>query len=83
MFNPWVGKIPWRGEQLPTPVFWPGECMDFIGHGVAKCRARLSDLKCPALCDSMDCSPPDPSVHGIFQARILEWFAISFLRAVS
>ena len=23
--NPWVGKIPWRGEQLPTPVFWPGE----------------------------------------------------------
>ena len=24
-FNPWVGKIPWRREQLPTPVFWPGE----------------------------------------------------------
>ena len=24
-FNPWVGKIPWRSEQLPTPVFWPGE----------------------------------------------------------
>ena len=23
--NPWVGKIPWRREQLPTPVFWPGE----------------------------------------------------------
>ena len=22
---PWVGKIPWRREQLPTPVFWPGE----------------------------------------------------------
>ena len=24
-FHPWVGKIPWRREQLPTPVFWPGE----------------------------------------------------------
>ena len=24
-FNPWAGKIPWRREQLPTPVFWPGE----------------------------------------------------------
>ena len=23
--DPWVGKIPWRREQLPTPVFWPGE----------------------------------------------------------
>ena len=28
----------------------------------------------------MDCSPPGPSVHGIFQARILEWFAISSSR---
>ena len=25
MFDPWVGKIPWRRERLPTPVFWPGE----------------------------------------------------------
>ena len=24
-FDPWVGKIPWRREQLPTPVLWPGE----------------------------------------------------------
>ena len=24
-FDPWVGKIPWRTERLPTPVFWPGE----------------------------------------------------------
>ena len=24
-FNPWVGKIPWKREQLPTPVFWPRE----------------------------------------------------------
>jgi len=33
---------------------------------------------CPTLCDSMDCSPPGSSVHGILQARILEWVAISF-----
>ena len=25
-FDPWVGKIPWRRESLPTPVFWPAEC---------------------------------------------------------
>ena len=24
-FDPWVGKIPWRKERLPTPIFWPGE----------------------------------------------------------
>ena len=24
-FDPWVGKVPWRRERLPTPVFWPGE----------------------------------------------------------
>ena len=35
---------------------------------------------CPTLCNSMDCSLPGSSVHGIFQARVLEWFAISFSR---
>ena len=34
-FNPWVGKIPWRRERLPTPVFWPGEFHGPV-HGVAK-----------------------------------------------
>ena len=33
-------------------------------------------LTCPTLCDSMDCSPPDSSDHGILQARILEWIAM-------
>ena len=33
---------------------------------------------CPILCDPMDCSPPGSSVHGILQARILEWAAIPF-----
>ena len=33
---------------------------------------------CPTLCDPMDCSLPGSSVHGIFQARVLEWVAIAF-----
>ena len=38
---------------------------------------------CPTLCDPMDCSLPRSSVHGIFQAQILEWVAISFSRGSS
>ena len=38
---------------------------------------------CPTLCDHIDCSLPVFSVHGIFQARILEWVAISFSRGSS
>ena len=38
---------------------------------------------CPALCNPMDCSSPVSSVHGIFQARILEWVAISYSRESS
>ena len=37
----------------------------------------------PTLCDRMDCSPPGSSVHGILQARILEWVAIPFCRRSS
>ena len=38
---------------------------------------------CLTLCDPMDCSPPGSSVHGIFQAWILEWVAVSFSRGSS
>ena len=38
---------------------------------------------CRTLCDPTDCSPPGSSVHGILQARILEWIAISFSRGSS
>ena len=38
---------------------------------------------CPTLCDPMDCNLPGSSVHGILQARILEWVAMSFSRADS
>ena len=37
---------------------------------------------CPILCDPMDCSLPQSSIHGIFQARVLEWVAISFSRGI-
>ena len=38
---------------------------------------------CLTLCDPMDCSLPGFSVHGIFQATVLEWIAISFSRGSS
>ena len=38
---------------------------------------------CLTLCDPVDCSPPGSSVHGILQARTLEWVAISFSRGSS
>ena len=40
----------------------------------------FSHQLCLTLCDPMDCSPPGSSVHGILQARILEWVAIPFSR---
>ena len=41
------------------------------------------DQLCPMLCDTVICSPPGSSVHGILQARILEWVGISFSRGSS
>ena len=38
---------------------------------------------CPTLCNSMDCSPPGSSVHGILQARVLEWVAMPSSRESS
>ena len=43
----------------------------------------LVTQSCLTLCDHMDCSPPGFSVHGILQARILEWVAIPFSRGSS
>ena len=40
--------------------------------------AAKSLQSCPTLCNPMDCSLPGSSVHGIFQARVLEWVAIAF-----
>ena len=43
--------------------------------------AAKSRQSCPTPSDTMDCSPPGSSIHGIFQARVLEWGAIAFSRA--
>ena len=42
-----------------------------------KSESEVTQL-CPTLSDPMDCSPPGSSIHGIFQARVLEWVAIAF-----
>ena len=54
-------------RKIPSTMFYK---YDTCVH------ARL----CPTLCDPMDCSPPDSSVHGIFQARVLDWVVIPFTR---
>ena len=44
-FNPWVGKIPWRRERLPTPEFWPGKFHGLYtpwGHQESDTAERLS-----------------------------------------
>ena len=45
-----------------------------------KKRKKESEVaqSCLTLCDPMGCSPPGSSIHGIFQARVLRWVAISF-----
>ena len=51
---------------------------DSMGSAAAAAKSLQS---CPTLCDPMDYSPPGFSVHGILQARTLEWVAISFSNA--
>ena len=41
-------------------------------------KVKVKVKSCPTVSDPMDCSPPGSSVHGIFQARVLEWGAIAF-----
>ena len=47
-----------------------------IRHITLLCYAQ----SCSILCDTMDCSPPGSFVHGILQARMLEWVTISYSR---
>ena len=56
---------------------------DFFLFLSCVCVCVLVAQLCPTLCDPMDCNPPGSSVHEIFQARILEWVAISFSRGSS
>ena len=61
-----------------------GRVLD-LGHSQAGFCLPCAQLlqSCPTLCDHRTFSPPDSSVHGISQARLLEWVAISFSRGLS
>ena len=52
-------------------------------HGVAKQSESEVAQPCPTLYNSMDGSLPGSAIHGIFQARILEWLAMPFCRESS
>ena len=60
---------------VAVPAF-PLERRNGSMKAVAAAAAK-SLQSCPTLRDPMDCSPPGSSVHGIFQARVLEWVAIA------
>ena len=57
--------------------------LSLIGYSVGICIGGGVAQSCPTLCDPMDCSLPGASIHGIFQAIVLEWIAISFSRGSS
>ena len=56
--------------------------LDLSGEEFKMTTAK-SPQSCPTPSDPMDCSPPDSSIHGIFQARGLEWVVIDFSMATN
>ena len=70
--------------RLPRPWDSPGKNTGVGCHFFLQCMKVKSEVaqSCPTLRDLMDCSLPGSSVHGIFQARVLEWGAIAFSRSL-
>ena len=68
--------------RLPRPWDSPGKNTGVGCHFLLQCMKVKSESEvaqsCLTLSDPMDCSPPGSSIHGIFQARVLEWGAIAF-----
>ena len=68
--------------KLPHPWDSPGKNTGVGCHFLLQCMKVKSESEviqsCPTLRDPMDCSLPGSSIHGIFQARVLEWSAIAF-----
>ena len=68
--------------RLPRPLDSPGKNTGVGCHFLLQCMKVKSGSEvaqsCPTLGNPMDCSLPGSSVHGIFQARVLEWGAIAF-----
>ena len=71
-----------QSTRLPRPWDFPGKNTGVGCHFLLQCMKVKSDSEvaqsCPTLSDPMDCSLPGSSIHGIFQARVLEWVAIAF-----
>ena len=69
--------------RLPCPWDSPSKNTGVGCHFLLQCRKVKSKSEvaqsCPTLSDPMDCSAPGSSVHGIFQARVLEWVAIALV----
>ena len=74
----------WQPTRLPRPWDSPGKNTGVGCHFLLQCMKVKSESEvaqsCPTLRDPMDCSLTGSSVHGIFQARVLEWGAITFLQ---
>ena len=72
----------WQPTRLPHPWDSPGKNTGVDCHFLLQCVKVKSQSEvagsCLTLSDPMDCSPPDSSIHGIFQAGVLEWGAIAF-----
>ena len=68
--------------RFPRPWDSPGKNTGVGCHFLLQCMKVKSESEvaqsCPTFSDPMDCSPPGSSIHGIFQARVLEWGAIAF-----
>ena len=75
---------PQRRQPIRLPCPWDSPCKNTgVGcHFLLQCMKVKSESEvaqsCPTPSHPMDCSPPGSSVHGIFQARVLEWVAIAF-----
>ena len=72
----------WQPTKLPRPWDSPGKNTGVGCHFLLQCMKVKSESEvvqsCPTLSDPMNCSLPGSSIHGIFQARVLEWGAIAF-----
>ena len=75
---------PIDGSPPGSPCPWdsPSKNTGMGCHSLLQCMKVKSESEvaqsCPTLSDPMDCSPPGSSIHGLFQARVLEWLAIAF-----
>ena len=75
---------PRRRQLTRLPRLWdsPDKNTGVGYHFLLQCMKVKSESEvaqsCPILSDPMDCSLPSSSIHGIFQARVLEWGAITF-----